>query len=344
MKIFRKILLIGVGLVVLLFVGILAAGIIFINPAARKGIELGANKALGVPTTLKSVNVGIFSGKFGMSGLNVGNAPSFPSDHFLNLGEARVAVSISSLNKDVIELPEFFMDNLDVRLERREGKSNYQVILDNIAKLSGPAKPGDKPKPAPSTGKEKKFIVKQVTLRNITVHADMVDPTIPALSQLAAVTVPIPEIKLQNVGQTGTGVGGSGVTVAELSSIIVQAIMAAVAEKGGVLPEQFLADLKSQLGSLGGLKGIAASFITDLNAPGKPLGEQFGASVQGLGDKTKSDLNKELDKLGPGGAAAKDAAGKAIDQVTDKLKGLLPKPKEEPKPATPPPAPTGNPK
>lgn len=338
MKKLRKILLICVlgGVILLVAVGV--GGAIFINSAAKKVIEYGANTALGVPTTLKSASVGIFSGKFGMTGLSVGNPEGFPSDHFLNLGDAHVAVTLSSLTKDTIELPEFAMDSLDVRLERRAGKSNYQVILDNIAKLSGPTKPGDKPadksKEPAKPGAEKKLIVKQVTLSNITIHADMVDPTIPALSQLAAVTVPIPEIKLQNVGQTGTGVAGSGVTVGELSGIIVQAIMAAVAEKGGVLPEQLLNDLKSQLGNLGGLKGITASFITDLGTSGKPLGEQFGASVQGLGDKAKTEINKAIDKLGPSGEAAKDAVNKAVD----KLKGLLPKPKEQPKPADPKPA------
>jgi hypothetical protein len=336
MKLIKRLIILGFLAIVLLVIAVGVGAMVFIDAAAKKGIEFGANKALGVPTTLNKASVGLFSGTFAMNGLNIGNPQGFPSDHFLNLGDAKVAVTLSSLTKDTIEIPEFTMDTMDVRLERRNGKSNYQVILDNIQKLTGGDKGATQPKPKePSQGPEKKLIVKQVNLKNITVHADMVDAGTPGLSNLAAVTVPIPEIRLENVGQTGSGVGGSGVTISQLSGIIVQAIMAAVVEKGGVLPEQLLTDLKGQLGSLGGLKGLTASFVTDKGGTSKPLGEQFGAAVGNLNSTTKNAVNSELDKLGPQGDQLKDAAGKEVDKATDKLKGLLGKPKDPPKPDNP---------
>ena len=340
MKLMKKILLFGgLGLIVLIIAAVVILSIT-INSIARKGIEVGANSALGVTTTLKSASIGIFSGKFGLNGLNVANPQGFAGDHFLNLGDAHVAVSLSSLTKDTIELPEFAMDGLDVSLERKAGKSNYQVILDNLEKFTGGGgKPTTKPT-EPKKGGEKKLIIKQVTLRNITVHANMVDAGTPGLSDLAAVTVPIPEIKLSNVGQTGSGVGGSGVTVGELSSIIVQAIMAAVVEKGGVLPEQLLGELKGKLAGMGGLKGLGASFVTEAGGSAKALGEQFGAAVTNLGETAKKAVE---------GLPGADKIKEATDKATDKLKGLIPK-KDPPKPAptgspagTSPAAPTGAP-
>lgn len=327
MKLIKRLVLFGIlGIVVL----IVAAGIIVtlsINSIARKGIEVGSTSALGVPTTLKSASIGLLSGKFGLSGLDVSNPQGgYPSQHFVQLGDARVAVSLGSLTKDVIEVPEFTMDGLEVHLERRSGKSNYDVILENIEKLGGGK---STPKPTDPKKDETRLIVKELTLRNITIHADMVDPSTPGLAELAKITVPIPEIKLKDVGKTGDGVGGSGVTIKELSSIIVQTIMAAAAEKGGILPEQLLAELKTRLSSIGGLKGLDLSMITESGGNVKALGEQFGAKVFASGagaKKAVDDLTKGL----PGGEKVQEEAVKQIDKATEKLKKLFPK-KEEPK-------------
>ncbi len=333
MKLIKRLVIFGIiGLVVLLIVG----GIVLtltINSIAKQGIQIGATSALGVETKLNTASVGLFSGTFGLNGLDVSNPQGYPSKHFVQLGDAKVAVSLGSLTKDTIVVPEFTMDGLDVHLERKSGKSNYEVILENLDKLSG-GKSTPKPTEPKPKGSEKKLIVKALTLKNITIHADMVDAGTPGLADLAKVTVPIPEIKLQNVGQTGEGVGGSGVTIGELSGIIVQTIMAAVVEKGGVLPEQLLGELKTRLSSLGGLKGLNASFITESGGSVKALGEQFGAKVGDLGTGVKKAVEDATKGLGPAGDKAKDAATKQIDKATDKLKGLLPK-KEEPKPADP---------
>jgi hypothetical protein len=329
MKLLKRIILFGIlGIIVLL----IAAGVIVtlsINSIARRGIEVGSTSALGVPTTLKSASVGLFSGKFGLNGLDVANPQGgYPSTHFVQLGDAKVAVSLGSLTMDTIEIPSFTMDGLDVHLERRGGKSNYDIILENIEKFTGGK---GKPKPAEpkQPGSEKKLIIKELTLRNITIHTDLVDAGTPGLSDLTKITVPIPEIKLTDVGKTGDGVGGSGVTIRELSSIIVQTIMAAVVEKGGVLPEQLLGELKTRLTSLGGLEGLKLSIITEAGGSVKALGEQFGAKVTDIGAGAKKALEDATKNL-PGAEKIKDEAAKQIDKATDKLKGLLPK-RDEPK-------------
>ncbi len=106
--------------------------------------------------------------------------------------------------------------------------------------------------------------------------------------------------------------------------------MAAVVEKGGVLPEQLLGDLKNQLGNLGGLKNIGASFITNVGGNSQALGAQFGATVQNLGEGAKKAVESVTDKLGPAGKDLGDAANKTLDKAADKLKGLLP-PAKDPK-------------
>lgn len=329
MKFIKRLVLFGFLAVVLLVV---AAGVILtltINAVAKEGIEVGGKTALGVDTKLKSASIGLFSGKFGLNGLDVSNPQGYPSQHFVQLGDARVAVSLVSLTKDVIEVPEFTMDGLTVRLERRAGKSNYDVILDHLQKLGGGAKEPSKPAEPKRSGSEKKLVVKELTLKNITIHADMVDPSTPGLAELAKVTVPVPEIRLSNVGNTGEGVGGSGVTIEELAGIIVQTIMAAAAEKGGVLPDQLLGEVKNRLSSLGGLKGINLKMVTESGSV-QELGASFGAAVSDAGAGVKKTVEEATKDLGPAGDKVKEEVTKQIDKATDKLKGLLPK-KEEPK-------------
>ena len=181
MKLIKRLVIFGIiGLVVLLIVG----GIVLtltINSIAKQGIQIGATSALGVETKLNTASVGLFSGTFGLNGLDVSNPQGYPSKHFVQLGDAKVAVSLGSLTKDTIVVPEFTMDGLDVHLERKSGKSNYEVILENLDKLSG-GKSTPKPTEPKPKGSEKKLIVKALTLKNITIHADMVDAGTPGLA------------------------------------------------------------------------------------------------------------------------------------------------------------------
>lgn len=272
--------------------------VMVVNTAAKKGIEAGATYALGVPTTLQNANVSILGGRFGMTGLRVANPSGFKADKFFSLGEGRVAVTLTSLNKDTITLPELTLDTIDVNLERGANGANYKVIMDNLSKLGGK---GGEPKPAPSGEKEKRFIINELTIRKVTVKADVLGAAAGAVGEALGkatgpVTIPINEIKLKNVGKTGTGVGGSGVTMKELSSIIVQAVLSAAAENGGgLLPADMLGDLKSGLASLDGLKNMGLEVGGKLQEVGKQA-EQIGKSLEG----TAKDAQKQLDKLGEG--------------------------------------------
>jgi hypothetical protein len=286
--------------IALLIIAVVVASF-FVNAAAKKGIESGASYALGVPTTLNSASVGILSGKLGLSGLRIANPPGFKADKFLSLGDGRVAVSLASLTKDTITVPEFTLDTIDVNLERTASSANYKVIMDNLAKLGGK---GGEPKPAPGGEKEKRLIINELTIRNVNVRADLLaggGGLGAAIGQAAGpITVPIAEIKLKNVGKTGTGVGGTGVTVKELSSIIVQAVLAAAAENGGgLLPADLLGDLKGGLAKLDGLENVGMEIGGKLRDVGKQLGQQAEEIGKDLEGKAK-DAGKQLEKLGEG--------------------------------------------
>jgi hypothetical protein len=298
-KLIKRLFALGFVLVLLVIGGVVFA-VMNINSLAKKGIEKGGTYALGTNTTLQSADVGILGGTFAMSGLNVANPPGYKAPAFLSLGSGGVAVSFNSLSKPVVELPKLNLDNLNVALEKSGGKANFNVILDHIKKVADQAGGAGGSGGSSSGGGEKKFVVNELSLTNINISVDLIGGP----ADLTKVNIPIDEIKLTNVGKTGTGVGGTGVTMSQLASIIVEAVLAAAADKGGgILPAEILGDLQGGLAGLGNLDNLQMS---------------VAAKAQGTIEKIGGDAAKKVtDKLG-------GEAGKAVEDATKKVTDLIP--------------------
>ena len=126
MKLARKIIVVGLVVVVLLVVG----AFFWIDSIAKAGVETGGTYALGVDTTLDGMDVGVLSGGVEMSALNVANPTGFESPHFLHLGTGRVAVSLGSLTEDKVVVPEFTLSGLSLNLESKSGKE--VMLVDGV--------------------------------------------------------------------------------------------------------------------------------------------------------------------------------------------------------------------
>lgn len=307
-------------LIILILVGLL----FFIDSAARTGIQRGGTYALGVNTDVNHVSVGLFSGRLSLTGLSVANPQGFKADRFLSLGQGDVSVSIPSLTKDTITVPTLSLDNINVNLERKDSGANYQVILDHLQKLGGP----QKTQPAPSESGGKKLIINNLSIRHVTVHADLGAPG--PLGQIATVTVPIDEVKLSNVGKdTGSGVGGSGVTISQLSSIIVQAVLQAAAQKSTELGP-IAGELQGAIAKIGDLKNISVQVIGKAGEAAQQL--------QGQLNNVTNELNKVTDQLNKNGAGD---VGKKVESVgneaADKIRGLFGNDKDKKQPPPTPP-------
>ncbi len=301
MKKVLKVLFVLVLVFVLLVVGAVFAVGYFIDDLAKKGIEEGGTRALGVPTTLDSANVGLLAGSFAMNGLRVANPTGYSADSFLTLGEGGVAVNYQSLQKPTIELPEFTLSDLAVSLQKKSGKANYQVILDNLKKVQGEPGSTEPQTPAPTEeGEQKRFVIRQLLIRNVRIDVDLVE--VPAaLGQMTVITVPIDKIELSNVGQTGTGVQGTGVTMEQLISIIVQAVLNAAVENGaGKLPIDFLNDLQSELASLDGLKGLSTKVVKDATKAFEDATKQAGEKLKDATEEASKKLGEGLKGIGDG--------------------------------------------
>ena len=115
------------------------------------------------------------------------------------------------------------------------GDSNFGVILKNLEKLSRPAeeRPGA-PEPTPSGGEPKQFVVEKILITDVTakVRYEAAGATV------ADTAVRIDRIEIDDLDS-------EGLTVSELTSLIVRTILSSTLENGaGVLPE----DVRGELG------------------------------------------------------------------------------------------------
>jgi hypothetical protein len=274
MRLVRRFLKIAAILVLVLVVA-LAAVWFYLDSIARKAVEVAGTYALGVPTTLEKANLGVFSGHAGITGLRVADPQGYDAPYFMQLQGASVDLSLGSLTKDTVEVPLLELDGLAIALEKRNGKANYQVILDNLKKLESaapaqqPAKPG------------KKFIIRKVELKNITAHVDLV----PALGSATVLDMQLDPIVLENVGSESN----HGVAAEQLMDTLTKAVLLAVAHKAGNAVGELGSDLGKGLGQLSSLASSGVGVVGDV---GGKLGNFGVGAAQQVGQGVSEGVNR----------------------------------------------------
>jgi len=261
----KKLAIVFGSLVILLVVAVVVV-FMSIDAIAKTAIERGSTYALGVQTTLDSADIGILSGEFRMKGLNVANPEGFTSDTFFRLGEGFVAVSLGSLRQDTVELPTLALSGVQMNLEKKGGSSNFGVITDNLKRFESPA--GGSAKPG------KSFIIREIVITDINVTVDL----LPIGGTLNRIEVPIEQVRL-------TDVGNDGLTTAEMTALVIKAIMAAVVANAGDLPADLVNDLGGALGNLASLKDLGITQIVDIKElkQAQDVAKSVDDAIKGLG-------------------------------------------------------------
>ncbi|TAJ20769.1 MAG: hypothetical protein EPO68_05855 [Planctomycetota bacterium] len=249
--------------VVLVLLG--AAALFFVDSAAAKAIETGGTYALGVPTRVESTSIGLFSGKFGISGLEVDNPKGYDVPRFLKLDGAGTEVGFSKLLGDTIEIERVEIRGVEIDLERKDGKTNYDVILANLQKLSGDSKP------AAESGSSKQLVIKKLVLSDVKARLGLL-PLVPAT------TISLPNLELDNVGTAD-----KAATIAQVFERLVAELLASAVKNGGnLIPDDVGKALKQ---GLAGLKGLGNLGLEGLEGAGKVLeggAKELGEGIKGL--------------------------------------------------------------
>jgi hypothetical protein len=313
MKKIKWLILGVVGLVVVVVGGLL----LYIDQAAKAGVEAGGTYALGVDTKLDGMDIGILAGSVQMDELNVTNPPGFETPHFLHLGQGRVAVSLGTLMEDKVVLPELTLSNLSLNLENKQGKSNYQAILDNLKKFeSKDGGKAEKPKEEPSPQEKeggKTFVIERVTIQDVNVQVDL----LPVGGKLTRTPVKIEKIELKDVG-TGSD---KGLKMEELTALLMKAILKAVAEKGsGLLPGNIAGELTAGLNGLKDLGGASVAVVGEVTSAVSGEVAKVGESAKAAADQATKQITEGAAKDVTKGA--EEATKKVGDTLKDAGKGL----------------------
>lgn len=175
-------------------------------------IENVGSELMGVPVIVDSVEIKLKSGAGQISGISIANPTGYSSENSFQMDLIRLGINLSSLGKQLLVINELNIESPVVRLEVKEdGSSNLQTLLDNMTQNSTKAdekaveeQPDSEAVPK---GEPARISFGQLAITGVTVHVSKANGE--------SETVVIPDIILQNVGET------TGLTPGEIGKVII---------------------------------------------------------------------------------------------------------------------------
>ncbi|MDP7070146.1 MAG: hypothetical protein QF561_02225 [Phycisphaerales bacterium] len=135
-------ILIGAVLVVILLVVI---AYVAIDAIARTVVDREGTAVLGVPTSVSSVHMAVFTPGSGLKNLTIANPSGFKKPNFIEVSEARIEANLGTLLSSDIEIPLVHITGLTIDLEQIDDRMNASVIVKNVDQNT--ATPDDKSDP-----------------------------------------------------------------------------------------------------------------------------------------------------------------------------------------------------
>ncbi|MAX27125.1 MAG: hypothetical protein CMJ19_21730 [Phycisphaeraceae bacterium] len=297
-KIFKALVVIVVVVLLLIVIGV---GILFsqINNIAKSGIERGGTYALGVPTTLGSIDIAIFSGECDLDNLNIANPDGFTYDNFMKIGHGEFALDTSTIRSDKVVVKKLHFDTVELSIEKTKTGANYQVILDNLQKTADSLKSGKEPaadEPTDDAASDTGFVIQDILIKNVKVNVNL-----DALGIGGEVkkTIELKDpIHLTNVGSAKD----AGAQMSTVIAKLVQTMLAEIIRQGGGLLPPIISD---ELGK--GLEGISA--IGDIGT--QIIGDTVGETLNQVGNVTEG--------VGKAAEGVTEEAGKAVEGTTKEI-------------------------
>lgn len=223
----KKKILIAVGvLVVVLIVVVVIVGM-SLGKIIKAGVETVGPKITKTEMKLDSANLSLLSGSGTLHGFLLGNPEGYKSPSAIKAGSVSVGVQPGSLFSDKVHVTHVRVEGPEITFEGTIGTANnLSKILENVQAATGgekpPEKAGDKSKGEPkSDAPAKKLQVDEFVITGAKVNLSM------TMFGGKAVTVPLPEIKLTDLGTGPDGITAGELTQKVLKSITVETLKAA---------------------------------------------------------------------------------------------------------------------
>lgn len=222
---------------------LLIAGVSWLaNFLLKDAIAAAGTYALGEPTTIQGLSLGLLSDRATITGVDISSPPGFRKE-FMHVERAIFDLNLSSLLQSPVEIEELFASGVRIYFEQKlEGKSNAKQLLEHLNDAmprvvsntdadGGPARTTgttERPQGAAADNGPLKLIADRITFTNITIEIS----ALPLSDALGTLAVTIDSIVISNVGRAE-----NGVTLREFVAIVVRAVVAAAFKAGPhVLP------------------------------------------------------------------------------------------------------------
>lgn len=199
-----------IGLAVVAVIALIALAL-SLNTIVKNGVTSFGPEVIKAPIQLDGVSISALSGGGEIRGLVIGNPEGFKTPNAVKLGTASLQVKPMSLLGDKIVVQSIKADAAEITFEGSLSGSNLGKIQENVdayvAALLGPA------------SKDKKSAGKKLQVDELTISNAKINLSMTILGGKSA-TIPLPDIKLTNLGQ-----GADGVTPAEVIKVVLKEVM-----------------------------------------------------------------------------------------------------------------------
>jgi uncharacterized protein involved in outer membrane biogenesis len=269
----KRILLIGIGALVVIIAAVAAFVFFGLGSALKTAIESIGSDATKTTVTLNEADVSVTSAKGTLRGLVVGNPSGFSTPHAFRFDETSVTIDPSSITADTIVIKEIVVLAPEVTYEIGDSGNNIDAIRNNVDAYAKADAGGGSA--GAEAGGGKKLIIENLYIRGgkVAVSAKQL--------QGQSLGAGLPEIHMTDIGKDR-----GGATPAE----VVEEVMASLANS-----------VEGAVGSLdigGQLKGLL------------PGAEGLGKGVEGVaGDVGKEAGKGMLPDAGDVGGAVKGVLG-----------------------------------
>lgn len=221
----KKLIVVGVGFVFLALLIAFVFGFVMLGSVVKAGVEKVGPMVTKVPVKLDGAAVSIFSGKGELKGFEVGNPEGYKTANAIKVGSVAVEVVPKSVIGDKIIVRSINVQAPEITYETGLKKNNLSQILENVQSVAGKSSTEQTGSSKPTKLQVDEFIIAG---GKINVSATMMGGR--------SATLPLPEIRLSNLGQ-----GPDGITPAELTekalAAVVNGTLKAVAEGGAALAQ-----------------------------------------------------------------------------------------------------------
>ena len=254
----KKILVRGsIALLILVILGVIAVGLC-IDGIVKRGVETVGPMLTKVEVKLDSVSLSLMSGGGKMKGLLLGNPTGYKSPSAISVGSAKLALQPRSIFADKVVINSIDLQGPEITFETDLKGNNLSKILANLQEATGGT---DKPASQANSKGSRKLQVDDFLISGAKVHV-----TVTALGSAKSATLPLPEIHLAGLGQ-----GPDGITAAELTKQVLQAV-----EKASLQ--------------------VYGTAVADLTKEATGLTKGIGTSTSGAADKVTKGLGGLLKK------------------------------------------------